>query len=111
MLKKLLAEQIRTRITPQIEKMVQLEVLKELQRLGIHKRSSGREHANKKTSLVEGRDYRRRIGSLDTTRISNGIEEKVRVKLNGIQDRFGQKAISDAELKAIIRRAINKYMR
>lgn len=110
-LKKAIADHLRGRITPQVDRMIQAEVLKELRRLGIMKRNAGREHANKKLSLVEGRDVRRRIGSLDTRRISNGIEEKIRVKLNGLQDRMGRKAISDAQLKELVRRAVAKYTR
>lgn len=98
-------------LAPEIEKRIKAEIVKELQRLGINQRNFGRERGNSGVSFVEGNDYRRRIGTLNTQRSKDGVTERLRVKLNGLQDRRGRTAIDQSELKRIIQRAIEKYVK
>ena len=102
---------INKQVVPKVEKVIQEEVAKALKSKGINKRTAGREHGNQGLSFVEGNDVRRRIGTLNTTRIKDGQAEQIRVKLNGLQDRRGRSALDRAELKAILSKALQNRLR
>lgn len=106
--KAIMDEIVDKQLAPNIENLVQQEVIKELGRLGISKHRAGRERIGHSTSLFERGDLRRRIGTLNTQRFKDGIAERVRFKLNGLQDRRGGVAISEPELRKIIKRVIEK---
>ena len=87
-----------------METFVKNEVLRYLKQYGINADTSVR--GGKKISLAEGRNIRRKIGTLVTERVKNGVGESLRFKLNGIQARNSADAINVSELQSMIKKAI-----
>lgn len=101
-----IAKAVRDRISGQIETFVKNEVVRELNRRGIDVRRDIRERNNRNLTLVEGRNLRRKIGSLVMDRVKDGINEQLRFKLNGVKARNQRDAIDSRELSDAISKAI-----
>ena len=99
---------IAQRLTGTLETYVKNEVLRYLRQYGIQANTSVR--GGNKITLSEGRNIRRKIGTLVTERIKNGVGEGLRFKLNGIQARNPADAINVNELQRMIKSAIQKRL-
>ncbi len=101
-----ISKAVREKVSRQIETFVKNEVLRELRQRGINIRNNPREANNRSISLIEGRNIRRKVGSLVMDRVKDGVTEQLRFKLRGLQSRnprdfIDSRAISDAVAKAI----------
>lgn len=99
-----IAKGISQRLTGTLETFVKHEVLRYLRQHGINAIQTPR--TTSKIPLAEGRNIRRKIGTLITERIKNGVGESLRFKLSGIQARNSADAINVGELQRMIKKAI-----
>lgn len=103
-----IAKAVRQKISNSLETFVKNEVLQELRRRGVSASNTPRERNNRTISLVEGRNLRKKIGSLVMDRVKDGMTEQLRFKLNGVQARDRRDSIDPRELSALVSRAIRE---
>ena len=105
MIEQAIAKGISQRLTGSLESFVRNEILHQLKQYGIQPMKNSRRSV-KDISLAEGRDIRRKIGTLVMNRVKNGVTEGLRFKLEGIKPRHSSDTINMDELQRAIKKAI-----
>lgn len=107
-IRKAISKGIAQRLTGTLETYVRNEVLRYLNQYDIHPMSK---RGNRSISLAEGRNLRRKIGSLVMERTKKGIAEGLRFKLNGLRARNAVDVIDQQELQQMIKKAIQEKLK